>query len=197
LAAVLEYEASDLDSGDYSYKELTMLMGEPSGFAALEPHGNFFEPNRESEDHRAISAIYTLNWDTSFYSAGPHELKAVAHDTDGLTAEDSINVNVVKLNVSLSATREIEQAWIIRKEYAKLEINVENTDLIPVSKYVIYRKEAGQSYSTLVEIPGSEIQDGLYTFYDINIEKDVIYTYRVAALDATDTVIGLSEEKDI
>jgi hypothetical protein len=102
--------------------------------------------------------------------------------------------------ITIDAERKEERAWIIRKHYGKIDITVDNPDAVPVSKFVVYRKE-GMDYQVVKEILPSELelQNGnfSFTFTDEYLEKNVTYTYKVEALDLDGRVIGISNEKTI
>jgi CSLREA domain-containing protein len=140
---------------------------------------------------------YDFDWDTTTFFNGKHRVKAAAVDIAGQKAGDEIQVRVDNVIIHLNASRQEEKAWIIKKLYGKLVINVENTGAANVSRYVIERKEGDGNYHTVKEIPASEFQGNTYTYHDIGLNADTEYTYRVTAVDGIGMVVGRSDEKTI
>lgn len=134
-------------------------------------------------------------WDTSLYAQGTHQIKAVAFDTPGLSAEDQIELNISSLQIQLQLSREQDKAWIIVKDYVKIEATVNNPDSIPISKFIIYRKAKGEEFLAIAEIPAA--QGNSITYDDQDIDKNKQYTYKVVALDENGLMVGASEEKTI
>lgn len=140
---------------------------------------------------------YSFLWNTGPVTAGQHYIKAIAHDTREQTGEDEIQVTVNKLNLMLNASREVERAWIIRREYGKINLNVIDWSVLSVMKFIIYKKKAGSEYQIIKEITPEEIQGNEYTYYDQYLEQNVLYTYKVIAIGWNSTPIGASSEKII
>ncbi|MFC2156120.1 SBBP repeat-containing protein, partial [Acidobacteriota bacterium] len=97
----------------------------------------------------------------------------------------------------LSASRESESAWIIRRYYGKINLTVDNPGNIPVAQYIIHRKELAGNYLPVREIPVSQLQDGTYLYYDKYLDKDKSYTYKFSVVDAGGVTIAISNEKTI
>ncbi len=104
---------------------------------------------------------------------------------------------IVQIILQLQAQRLEERAWIIRKQYGKIQLTIDNPGDVPVAKYVIYRSVAGGGYMIIKEIMPSEIQGDQYTYLDEFLEKNKTYTYRVEALDASGLVLAISNEVTI
>jgi hypothetical protein len=136
-------------------------------------------------------------WDTSFYSLGTHHIMARAYDAEDQSATDEIELIISSLTLDLQLERFQDTAWIISKEYVKIEAVVENPESIPISKYVIYRKAPGGEFLAIGEVPGSEVQGSTVTYTDQDVEKNKTYTYKVAALAENGSVIAASPEKTI
>jgi CSLREA domain-containing protein len=147
--------------------------------------------------HTVNSSPFTYEWDTILYSNGLHVIKANTYDVPGVYFSDEITVNVENIIINLNISRYEERAWIIKKQCSKIIFNVENRGNLPVSKYIIYRKEEGGEYSSIKEVLNSEVQIGAYTYNDLNVNKNTTYIYQIKALDTEDVVIGISQEKSI
>ncbi|MCK4761737.1 MAG: SBBP repeat-containing protein [Candidatus Aminicenantes bacterium] len=97
----------------------------------------------------------------------------------------------------LQVFRGTESGWLISKQFGKIELDIENPHNIAVAKYVIYRKEAGQEYVQLEDIPGSQLESGAYVYYDKYLDKDKSYTYKFTVVDSSGVTIAESAEKTI
>ena len=140
---------------------------------------------------------YSFLWNTEPVAAGQHYIKAIASDTRGQTGEDEIQVTVNKLNLVLNVSRKVEKAWIIQREYGQINLNVIDWGVLSVMKFLIYRMKAGSEYQIIKEITPEEIQGNEYTFYDLYLEKNSLYTYKVIAIGWNSAPIGASGEKII
>jgi hypothetical protein len=111
--------------------------------------------------------------------------------------DDGFVLKIPNLLLTLDISRGMERTWLIKKYYAEIRFTIDNDGSIPVSGYIIYRKENGGSYQVFKEIPGSQIQPGVYTYYDIITGPDAAHTYKAEALDADGNVIAVSYEHTI
>ncbi len=136
-------------------------------------------------------------WDTSLYSPGPHQVKAKAFDTRGLSSEHEIELTISSVKLHLQLERGQETAWIINREYVKITATLENPESVPISKYLIYRKAPGEGFLVIGEVPNSEVPGNSFTYYDKDVEKKKQYTYKIEALGEDGTVVSASEEKTI
>jgi len=117
-----------------------------------------------------------------------------------LTSEWDTDAFVTKISnivLTLTVSREEEAVWLIRRQYGKVELTVENTGDIPVSRYVLYRKESSDLwYTAVVVIPASEPGE-FYRYDDFLPYKNRSYTYKVEVIDENSEVIGVSDEVTI
>jgi hypothetical protein len=93
-----------------------------------------------------------------------------------------------------NAERKIERAWIVGKQYGKIDITVHDT---AVSRLTIYRKENAGHFIEQKTIQRGELLNGSYTWYDEPIVKDSTYTYLLVAFDAGGIPLGVSDRKVI
>jgi hypothetical protein len=147
----------------------------------------------------AANAKFTCKyfWDTSLFDLGTHTIMARAFDTKELSAEDEIKATISSMTMQLQLERKTERAWIIGKEYVKIDAIVENPGSIPISKYIIYRKWASGEYAPINEVPASDVQGNSFTYNDQGIENNKTYTYRIEAVDENGVSVGGSEEETI
>ncbi|MCK5057230.1 MAG: hypothetical protein KAT34_11280 [Candidatus Aminicenantes bacterium] len=136
-------------------------------------------------------------WDTSLFDLGPHSVMAKAYDTKGMSSEDEITLTISSVKLHLQLERKTDKAWIIEKEYVKIDATIENPDSIPIVKYVIFRKAPAGEFTIIGEVPASQVQGASFTYNDTDIEQNKQYTYKVEALDENGIVVGASEEKVI
>ncbi|MCK5057852.1 MAG: SBBP repeat-containing protein [Candidatus Aminicenantes bacterium] len=140
---------------------------------------------------------YEYTWNTFPYKKGSHDIEVTVRDTAGQQASTRISVDVQHLVLTLRAERRKENAWIISREYGKIDLEVKNPGQVQVSKYLVYRKEPGREYRVIKSVSAAEFRDGTYTTYDLYLDKDKSYTYKAEALDAKDMVKGVSNEQTI
>jgi hypothetical protein len=148
-------------------------------------------------DSAAIVFTCKYVWDTSLYAKTSHQVKAIAYDTRGQHAEDENKLTISSIKLLLQLERGQEKAWIITKQYVKIDASVENPEAIPIAKYVISRKAANGEFLAIEELSDSQVSGDSFTFYDKDVAEDMHYSYKVEALDEAGIVIGASEEKTI
>jgi CSLREA domain-containing protein len=147
----------------------------------------------------SVTSPFLCILDTILYANDSHRIKAEAYDAEAswLTAKDQFNVLIDNTTIDLNVFRITDKAWIIRREYGKVMFTVTHAGSVPVSKYIIERREEGESYSTITEINESELTGNTYTYNDPLPNKNASYTYRVRAVSSTDMNVGISEEVTI
>lgn len=145
--------------------------------------------------HTDHDAPYQYVWETHNYANVSHQIQVNAVDTSGQQASDEIKVNVQNLVLFLQVSRHEDRAWIIKKEYAKIDIAIENPGDIYVDKYKVYRKEPEGEYTLIKEIKSIEIQGSMHTCYDLDLKKHKTYTYRVIAVNENGEIVGISSDK--
>ncbi len=140
---------------------------------------------------------YAFTWSTLTYSNGPHKIKATAYDTGGGQVSTEIDVTVQNVVLGVQAERLEERAWMIKKDFGQINLSVENTGNVPVQRYVLYRREAGNTYRAIKEIAPSELQSGSYTYVDKYLDRNISYTYKLAAYIPGGEEVGVSNEQTI
>ncbi|MCK5057854.1 MAG: SBBP repeat-containing protein [Candidatus Aminicenantes bacterium] len=154
---------------------------------------NFYVDNELH--HTDNQAPFTYRWDSFRFSNGTHKIKAVVVDTANQQAEDEITVISRNLILTLRVSREQERAWLVSRDYGKIDLTVENPTELQAARYIFYRKESFGLYRAIREIPGAELQGETYSFNDLYLEKGKTYIYKAEALDSKGVLIGLSKEK--
>ncbi|MCK5057853.1 MAG: SBBP repeat-containing protein [Candidatus Aminicenantes bacterium] len=147
--------------------------------------------------HSDTAAPYNYAWDTRRYAEGTCYIKAAALDTGDCQTTAQITVKVRKIVLTLRVSKSVEKAWIVRQDYIKIDLSVQNPENIPVAKFVIYKKEPDGKFRVIKEIPGTELYAGSCTINDLSPGKGITYTYKAVALDADGTVIAVSNAQSV
>jgi hypothetical protein len=78
---------------------------------------------------------YTKEWNSLESAPGPHTIKVVATDNEGLTATDSIEVFLQNIVLTLDVKRLSEKLWIIRHDYADIAITIDSINGAEIASY--------------------------------------------------------------
>ena len=106
-----------------------------------------------------------------------------------------ISVIVRNINLYMQASRGEERAWLVQRQYGKIELLAGDIGSVTISKYVIYRKEAGGTYNIVKEIEGSEVPGGMFVHYDKYLERTKTYVYRALVLGTNGQILASSNEE--
>jgi hypothetical protein len=139
-------------------------------------------------------APYEYSWDTLASLSGTHTIKAVAYDAANAEGSDEISVNVQNITLTLSGSRQEEHAWIIRRYYGQLQLQVANPGGASIAKYIVYRKTDAGEYQVMGEILASAVTGGVASYQDRYLEKNQTYTYKITAVDGGGIVLQTSNE---
>ena len=143
------------------------------------------------------SPPYTYEWDTTTYPNGQIEIKVRASDTEDHRMYATTAVILLNGTLSLQAQRADYKAWLARKEYVELVLDVPAETAPLADKYLFLRQKEGDEDVYIVkEIASSELQGNTYTAIDVTLEKDTVYTYWVIAQidDEDETIVGISDK---
>lgn len=132
---------------------------------------------------------YQVQWEAGTGSCGPQPVTGwcPGRHLNWLPAQGNMSLN-------LSGQRLEERAWIIRLEYARLNLVIARSAPVEAGQYVLLRKAANQAYTTIKEFTEAEIQNNTWTFDDLNLNKSVTYTYRVEARAMDGSLLSQSNE---
>ncbi|MFC2155186.1 SBBP repeat-containing protein, partial [Acidobacteriota bacterium] len=147
--------------------------------------------------HSDTAAPYNYAWDTCSYAEGTCYIKAVALDTGNCQTTAQILVKVREMVLTLRVSHCVEKAWIVKQDYIKIDLSVQNPENIPVAKFVIYKKELDGQFLVIKEIPGTGFYAGSCTINDLSPGKGKTYTYKAVALDADGAVIAVSNGQSV
>ncbi|TFG78057.1 MAG: hypothetical protein E4H23_08185, partial [Chrysiogenales bacterium] len=141
----------------------------------------------------AITAVsHSCDWNTLLYANGLHKISAVARDEAGAEARDEIVVNVANVVLSLECQRFTDHAWLITKNYVKIQLAVDNNVGAPVAKYVVYRRIDGGNEQVAKEFLANEVQDGRCELIEPTAGGTESIAYRAVALTADGMIVGIS-----
>jgi hypothetical protein len=101
---------------------------------------------------------------------------------------------VPTITLSLQAQRQVERAWIIRREYGRIILTVTKSAPFNVTTYRLSRKAGAGSYQTIKDFTEGDFQSGHLTYIDLFLETGTSYVYKVDALDCSGTVLASSAE---
>ncbi len=118
--------------------------------------------------------------------SNPYKIENVTEDHDVFVKFKPM------IAVSLSGERKTEKAWIIRKEYGKLDIMISNPSGMDYT-LTIQKSTSGSGYSNIKSVKSSEISGGEYTYYDKFLKKGVNYGYRVVIKNSSGNIMRYSK----
>jgi hypothetical protein len=101
---------------------------------------------------------------------------------------------VPAITLALQVQRQVERAWIIRREYGRISLTVTKSAPFNVTTYRLSRKAGTGSYQAIKDFTEGDFQSGRLTFIDLFLDSGTSYTYRVEALDCSGTVLAASGE---
>ncbi len=94
--------------------------------------------------------------------------------------------------LTLQASRQTESSWLIKRQYGKIHVTVDNQTGIPVYAYLLLRKEGEQDFQLLHALSTEQIQGDSYTYLDTYLDANRVYTYKFVALDEKGKTIAAS-----
>ncbi len=99
--------------------------------------------------------------------------------------------------LTLQASRQTESSWLIKRQYGKIDVDVDNPAKVPVAGYLLLRKEGEQAFQVLASVPVEDLAGNNYSYLDKYLETSKSYTYKFAALDWNWLIIAASGEVTI
>ena len=99
-------------------------------------------------------------------------------------------------NMAIAAERREFKAFSIKRHYARIQVEVENS-ATPTAYYCIERRKGNGDFVMLRTFLPQELQKGQFGMEDMYLDKDAAYTYRAEAYDASGQLVGIPVEKTI
>lgn len=103
----------------------------------------------------------------------------------------------LKVSIEVRAKRETDNALLLYRDYGEIDVAVSISGMEPgsVRSFVLYRKEPGGVFQHLADFAyGGENH---FSYMDKYLSSNVVYTYKVHALNNKGIVIGVSVETSI
>jgi hypothetical protein len=135
---------------------------------------------------------YACNWNALTAANGWHTLRATAYDGAGASAQASVRANVENITLHLSGQRMVEKAWLVSKQYARLDMTADNTGAAPVATYELLRQVGSGDFTVCQTHAASELANGHLICTDTYLDKATTYRYKVQAYDASHALLGES-----
>jgi hypothetical protein len=161
-------------SPDFSYKAPAVpFTVQPLGSRILTVK---FSPTSQA----ALSAVFSIS----------------SNDPDNPVAEFSATGNgfIPVITITVGVEVATERAWIIRRKYGRITIQVAKESPYEVAKYRLWRKVSGGSYELRKEFTESDFSYDQLVYIDKYLDKGQAYLYKVEALNCLNQVIATSEE---
>jgi len=96
------------------------------------------------------------------------------------------------IKMRIKTQRKSEKAWLVRKDYVKVTINISNMDEGNLSTIKIYRKKSGDQPIIIKNLLSSDIQSNHIEFNDKYVDKFEKYVYQAIAYDNNEEICGRS-----
>ncbi len=144
------------------------------------------QPGSNGTNHGTVSVSFLTN-------PGVSERQGIIRVTAPGARGNPADVTVVQaagsLNLALDGERLMEKAWIIQREYGRLNLTVIRAPTVIVDRFVVYRRAGDQSEQKVAELPGSTEQDGHVIYNDTFLDPGTNYIYRILALDSQGNIL--------
>ena len=98
------------------------------------------------------------------------------------------------IGITLSAERLTERAWIIRRDYARLEIAVTKAAPFEVTTYRLSRRSGSGPYQTVRDFTEADFTAGSLVYNDTFLASGTSCVYKLEALDCQGRPIASSNE---
>jgi hypothetical protein len=98
------------------------------------------------------------------------------------------------ITITLQVEKRTESAWIIRRDYGRIEVVVNKGSPYQVAKYRLWRKTTGGSYELRKEFTEAELSYDHLVYLDTYLDRGKNYVYRFEALDCSGRIIASSAE---
>ncbi|HVP90035.1 MAG TPA: SBBP repeat-containing protein [Terriglobales bacterium] len=120
------------------------------------------------------------------------------HSNDAANPAVAFNASgsgfVPKITLSLQVQRQVERAWIIRREYGRVTITVTKSAPFNVTTYRLSRRTGTGAYQAIKDFAEANLPSGTVTYIDMFLVTGTSYTYKVEALNCSGAVLATSAE---
>lgn len=135
------------------------------------------------------------------YNTGPLTSTFGINSNDPSTPQALLTLNgtgyIPEINLNIQVERRMERAWILRRSYARITIQVNKAQPFNVDSYRLSRQPAGGGLSPQIiqTFSESDFSSGRVVYIDKYLEADQSYLYTVQAVDCYGRVITSSSEE--
>lgn len=98
------------------------------------------------------------------------------------------------ITLSLQVQRLTERAWIIRRDYARLEVIVNKSAPLDVTTYRLSRRSGSGTYQAIRDFTEADFANGVLVYNDTFLAVGTTYVYKLEALDCLGRTIASSNE---
>jgi hypothetical protein len=131
-------------------------------------------------------------------NTGPAAAVFAVHSNDPVNGNVPLNVSgtgiIATIGLALQVQRQTERAWIIRREYARINLTVTKSAPFNVTTYRLSRRTGAGAYQTVKDFTEADLRSGALTYIDMFLSSGTSYTYKVEALDCGGRIIASSSE---
>ncbi|MCX8160780.1 MAG: M6 family metalloprotease domain-containing protein [Candidatus Saccharicenans sp.] len=158
---------------------------------------------------RATAFPFTVNAGSSrdvvfrfdAYNTGPLVATFGINSNDPSRPQTLLSLNgtgyIPEININIQVERRVERAWILRRAFARITIQVGKSAPFNIDSYRLTRKEAGSGTNPHIvqTFSESDFSSGQVVYIDKYLEADRTYLYTVEALDCYGRVITSSSQQ--
>ncbi|HAR35726.1 MAG TPA: hypothetical protein DCR87_02235 [Acidobacteria bacterium] len=145
------------------------------------------------------SQAVTFRFDA--YNTGPLTSTFGINSNDPFTPQALLTLSgtgyIPEINLNIQVERKVERAWILRRSYARITIQVSKAAPFNVDSYRLTRQPAGGGSTPQIVQTFSEtdFSSGQVVYIDKYLEADQSYLYTIQAVDCYGRVIVSSSEQ--
>ncbi|MGB9906455.1 MAG: M6 family metalloprotease domain-containing protein [Candidatus Saccharicenans sp.] len=135
------------------------------------------------------------------YNTGPLTSTFAINSNDPATPQALLTLTgtgfIPEINLNIQVERRVERAWILRRSYARIIIQVSKAAPFDVDSYRLTRQPAGGGSTPQIvqTFSDADFSSGQVVYIDKYLEADQNYLYTIQALDCYGRVIVVSSEE--
>ena len=149
----------------------------------------------------AAGSSQNVTFRFSVYNTGLLNAVFILSSNDPETPQISINLSgtgfVPEIAINLQVQRKVERAWILRRGFAVISVQVSKSAPFEVESYRLTRRISGSSGNpqTVKIFRESDFQSGRLEYVDKYLEIDKSYVYTLEAVDCYGRVITFATQE--
>lgn len=132
------------------------------------------------------------------YNTGPLTATFAINSNDPDSPQAQVTLNgtgfLPDITLNLQVERKVERAWILRRDYAQITVQVSKASAFNVDSYQLTRRESGSSSTPRIiqTFRESDFSAGRVVYIDKYLETGKNYVYSVQAIDCYGRVLSSS-----